>query len=205
MDSVGWICAWTLGVLLFVFVTVGPGRAQPPKRVNIGHCQIAPEAMAVWVAKDQGIFAKYGLDVQLVFVVGDVRIVQVMLAGDIHVSACTLPGMIRSSARGGDTVVVAGLVNHLSFKLWTNASSPIRSVRDLKGKVIGISNLGATTHVVGQLILEEHGLSSKDVTFRGLGASPARLVGLERGLVDAKAEVIKLMRCLAPKSEVMAQ
>ncbi|MBI3059204.1 MAG: ABC transporter substrate-binding protein [Deltaproteobacteria bacterium] len=141
--------------------------------------------MAFWVAEERGLFRKYGLHASVVFLAGNALIGQAMMAGEVHLGTCGASGVIASAAHGGDIVFLAGLVNHLNFKLWTSDASPIHRVQDLKDKTVGISTIGSTTHVVGRLIVQEHGLSPRDVTFRALGGGPSRLAGLERGLVDA--------------------
>ncbi len=176
---------WSLLLGLMAMPVTGQERQRPFVRLTLGYCAISPESMAFWVAEERGLFRKYGLDAPLVFLAGNAPLGQAMMAGEVHLGICGASGVIASAARGGDLVFVAGLVNHLNFKLWTRAASPITRVQDLKGKAIGISTLGSTTHVLGCLILEEHGLSPRDVTFRALGAGPARLAGLERELVDA--------------------
>lgn len=170
---------------LLAIPVAGQSPAQFLTRITIGYSAISPNAMAVWVAKDVDLFRKYSLDVQLVFLDGDPLVGQALVAGEVKIGSSGVGTTIRSAARGGDLVLVAGLVNHLNFKLWTKAGPPISRVEDLRGKIIGTSTLGSTTHLVGQLILEEHGLSPRDVTFRNLGTGSARLAGLERDLVDA--------------------
>ncbi|MBI2999983.1 MAG: ABC transporter substrate-binding protein [Deltaproteobacteria bacterium] len=179
------IFSWALIVSLVMMSIASQGRTQPLTRVNVGHSMISPEAMAVWVAKDRDFFQKYGLDAQLIQIIGDSPMGQAMMAGEIQIAISGGASTIRSAARGGDLMIVAGLVNHLNFKLWTRAGSPITRVQDLKGKAIGVSAQGDLPSLVGRLILEEHRMSARDVTFRALGAGPARLAGLERGVVDA--------------------
>lgn len=179
------LLSFCFAVVILGTPVFGQERARPLMRVMLGYCAISPESMAVWVADERGFFRKYGLDAVLVFLAGNAPVGQAMMAGEVHLAICGASGVIASAAHGGDLVFVAGLVNHLNFKLWTRAASPITRVQDLKGKTVGISSLGSTTHVLGRLILEEHNLSPREVTFRALGAGPARLAGLERELVDA--------------------
>jgi NitT/TauT family transport system substrate-binding protein len=162
-----------------------PAAGQSLTRAIFAYCAISPESMPFWIAEDQGLFQKYRLDASLIFLSGNAPLGQVMMAGDVPIGICGASGVIASAAHGGDLVFVAGLVNHLNFKLWTRLGSPITRIQDLRGKAIGISTLGSTTHVLGRIIVDEHGLTPNDVTFRALGGGPSRLAGLERGMVDA--------------------
>ena len=170
--------------IAFAFLSVGSAQTQSLKPLKFGHCQVAPEVIAVWIANELGIFQKYRLKVELTHVAG-ATLGQAMAAGEIPIGFCAGNIAVSSVAHGGDLVVVAGVVNHLVGNLWVVADSPIHRVQDLRGKAIAISAVGSLTEIVGRIILEEHGMSTRDVTLRPLGNSPARLAALERGVSEA--------------------
>lgn len=179
------ILTWR-GILFVALLFAGnQSPAQPLTIINVGHAQISPNALAVWVARDRGLFRKYGLDPRIVFLAGETRISQALIAGELQVGIGGGGGTIRSAGRGGDLVFIAGLINRLNFKLWTKVNSSITRVEQLKGKSVGVGGLGDLPHMVGKLILMEHGMKPTDVTFIALGSGAARLAGLEKGVVDA--------------------
>jgi len=67
--------------------------------------------LAIWAAKDLGLFAKYGLDADLVFISGSARAMQALLGGSIQAADSDGIGPINAIQRGGDAVIVAGLIN----------------------------------------------------------------------------------------------
>jgi NitT/TauT family transport system substrate-binding protein len=140
--------------------------------------------MAVWMAEELGLFQKYSFKAEVTHLTG-ATLGQAMAAGEVQIGICAGNTAVSSVAHGGEIVFVAGLTNNLIGNLWVMADSPINRVQDLRGKAIGISTLGSLTQLVARAILDEHGMSARDVTLRPLGSSPARLAGLERGLVDA--------------------
>ena len=69
---------------------------------------------AIWAAKDLGLFEKYGLNVDLVFISGGARGMQALLGGSTQAADSDGVGPVNAILRGGDAVIVAG-----AAALWT--------------------------------------------------------------------------------------
>src|SRR5678815_18638 len=76
-------------------------------RLNIGYSAVSADQLPAWVAKDAGIFAKNGLDVQLIFFTGGSTAILALVSGDVPITQVSGPGLVSSGIGGSDAVFVA--------------------------------------------------------------------------------------------------
>jgi ABC-type nitrate/sulfonate/bicarbonate transport system substrate-binding protein len=164
--------------LIFPF----PCAAQ--ERIRLGLSSISATNGSVWVAEEKGFFKKQGVDVEVIVIGGGgARVISSLIAGEIHFSVGGGEGSIRSQLRGVDNVIVAStLTKGLQRVL---ARPEIKTYQDLKGKRIGITQFGSAGHLVLALMLKKWNLRPDQVQIVQLGSSPAMLVSLDKGGVDA--------------------
>src|SRR4051794_16583977 len=116
-----------------------PTAAPAPRQLTIG-ISSADSSATLWVARDAGFFARYGLDADVPYLSG-VKAVQSLVAHQIEYGL--ISGRTTSDAHlaGADMVLLAGLSTTLSFILFgTPGLSP---PPDLRGKTISIHQFGA--------------------------------------------------------------
>ena len=138
----------------------------------------------VWVAADQGLFEKYGLEVQIVHGRGASPI-QALAGGTVELGHFAGASVIQANLSGSDLVFVAAQTNYVVLSIWTRKDSPIKSLADLAGKSIGVSAPGSATHTTTRAALRKAGVADKDMKFVHHGALPEIFVSLDKGLVDA--------------------
>jgi ABC-type nitrate/sulfonate/bicarbonate transport system substrate-binding protein len=138
----------------------------------------------VWLAGDQGLYEKYGLDVQIVHGRGASPI-QALAGGTVELGHFAGPSVIAANLGGSDLVFVGAQSNYVVLSIWTRKDSPIKSMADLAGKNIGVSAPGSATHTTTRAALRKAGVGEKDMKFVHHGALPEIFVSLDRGLVDA--------------------
>jgi NitT/TauT family transport system substrate-binding protein len=111
--------------------------------------------------------------------------VEALLAGEVQFIRASPPSVVRSTLKGADLVVIANTINVPVFSLMT--SSEIKRPEDLRGRKIGVTNLGDSPDLVLSLILEKWGLQrSKDVTVLAIrGGMPELMISVSKGFVDA--------------------
>ena len=80
------------------------------------HSGTSSSQLAIWAAKDLNLFAKYRLDVDLVFISGGARGMQALIGGSTQAADSDGVAPIHAILRGGDAVIVAGLNNKTLFK-----------------------------------------------------------------------------------------
>src|SRR5918995_3935058 len=147
------------------------------------HSGTSSTQLAIWGAKDLGLFEKYGLDVDLVFISGGARTMQALLGGSIQASDSDGVGPVNAILRGGDAVIIAGLINKSLFKFV--AQKEIASPAQLRNKNIGVANFGGSNEFAVLLALKEWNLSKDAVTLIAAGGSAVRLAAMQKHALDA--------------------
>jgi ABC-type nitrate/sulfonate/bicarbonate transport system substrate-binding protein len=138
----------------------------------------------VWLAGDQGLYEKYGLDVQIVHGRGASPI-QALAGGTVELGHFAGASVISANLGGSDLVFVGAQSNYVVLSIWTRKDSPVKSLADLAGKNIGVSAPGSATHTTTRAALRKAGVAERDMKFVHHGALPEIFVSLDRGLVDA--------------------
>lgn len=140
-----------------------------------------------WIAKREGIFAKYNLDVEMVLMQGASVYMPALASGNIQFLYGGGTAVSRAIAAGGfDPVVIATETRYVPLRLMVNAS--IQTPADLKGKKLGAGRAGLDEYAT-ILYLEKLGLTpGKDVQIVYLaGGVPNRAAAMKQGLIDGVA------------------
>src|SRR5215470_12439025 len=148
--------------------------------VRVAYSSPSATQGVLWVADVGGLLKKNGLDVQVIYT----RLaIESLVAGEIDFGQMT--GSLMSSARlqGTDPVMLAGVDDVLTDRLVARPN--IKSLEELRGKRIGIFRFGSASHLRVLNILPRYGLTDRDVTFLQIGDTPARLIALFAGSIDA--------------------
>lgn len=170
--------------------------AAPPEKVHAAWVAITGNQAPAWLAKEGGIFPKYGLDVDLVFIQGSATATSSLLAGSTDIVQMAGPAAVAATSKGGDVVMIAGFVNISVFKLMADPS--IKSVSDLKGKTIAITRFGSSDEFVLKKILKDNGLQAgKDVQISQAQDASGQLAVFKSKLADAIL--------LSPPNDVIAR
>ena len=169
-------------VALALASLVCTGRAAGAAPLRIAYSSISGAMLPLWVAKDKKLFEKHGVDVEVTYIRGVA--IEAMLAGEVHFVRASPPAVVRSTLRGADLAIIANTINVAVFSMMTKPE--IRKPEDLKGKKIGVTNLGDSPDLVLSLLLERWGLQrNKDVTILGIrGGMPELLISVAKGFVD---------------------
>ena len=158
--------------------------AQPLKKLNLSYTATSPYQAVIVIAKEAGIFRKYGLDVTLIFMAGGSLGIQAMVSGDVPITQADGSASVGASVAGIDVVMIASFANTFPYSL---ISLPeIKSVEQLKGTKIAISRFGSATDLSVKMALAKVGLNpEKDVTLLQVGAQTARAAALQSKNVQA--------------------
>ena len=147
------------------------------------HSGTSSSQLAVWAAKDLNLFAKYKLDVDLVFIAGGARGMQALIGGSTQSADSDGVAPIHAILRGGDAVIVAGLNNQALFKFGTQKE--ITDPSQLRKKKIGVANFGGSNEFAVVLALKEWNIQKDAVTLVAAGGSAVRLAAMEKKALDA--------------------
>jgi NitT/TauT family transport system substrate-binding protein len=140
--------------------------------------------MPLWVAHDFGVFREQGLDVELLNVPGTSQVIQTMVAGEIHLSPLDPAATVQANLGGADVVLVMAMHNRLPFSIVSQPT--IREPEGLRGKSMGVTRIGSSSHTAALVALRSWGLApERDVAFRLLGTTPAIMAALQAGQIEA--------------------
>ena len=119
---------------LFLFVPSLSAQEKKLDPFTISYASVSGTRGPLWIAQDLGLFAKYGLDVNLVYIASGVISVNALLSGSVDIIAASGSSVVSAAARGAPLVIIASL-GHIAYKLVALPS--ITNIQGLKGKIIG--------------------------------------------------------------------
>lgn len=168
---------------LILDAAIAPAADRPLQKVNVAFSSISGNMAPLWVTQDKGFFRKNGLDVQVILIESGTTTAQALVAGDISFATLAGPAVIQSNLRGADTVMIAGIVNTLTFQLFTEKG--ITRPDQFKGKSVGVTRYGSATDFAMRYALDKYGLDvNKEVAILQLGNVPALLAAMEAGKIQ---------------------
>ena len=177
-----------ISVLSFILCITTPfspiWAADPPVKQRVAYGVISNAVTPLWVAQDQGLFRKYGLDTDLVFIIAGTA-TQAMLAGQVPFGLLAINNVVNAVSGGGDLAMVLGFLNTLDYLFV--ARSSIKTVEELKGKRIAIGTPSGVPVLMTYMVLDRYGLNPKrdNIVLLQIGSVPARMAALRAGSVDA--------------------
>jgi NitT/TauT family transport system substrate-binding protein len=159
-------------------------QAAEPSKLLLAHGAISNNVAPLWIAKEQGIFKKYNLDVDLVFIIAG-RAMQAMLAGQVPIGMVGGTHVLNANTGGGDFVMILGVENRLDYIFV--AKPVIKSGEDLKGKKVAIGTPAGSASMAAYVALDHLGLVPRrdNVVLLGIGGVPERMGALRSGSVEA--------------------
>ena len=159
-------------------------HAAEPTKLLIAHGAISNNVEPLWIAKEQGIFRKYGIEADLVFIIAG-RAMQAMLAGQVPVGLVGGTHVVNANTGGGDFAMILGLENRLDYLFL--AKPTIKNGEDLKGKKVAIGTPAGSASLATYVALDHLGLVPRrdNIVLLGVGSVPERMAALRSGTVDA--------------------
>ncbi|MGN6720600.1 MAG: ABC transporter substrate-binding protein, partial [Candidatus Binatia bacterium] len=133
-------------VMALILTTLGaPGVCRGADAlVGIHSARVMSQSMP-WMAQEAGLFKKYNLDFNLVFISSSSIVTAALLGGDAEMTITGAIGNVAAYVRGSTDIVVVGGVKNTSPQPRV-AGGNIKRPEDLKGKKIGVSRIGGNSH-----------------------------------------------------------
>ncbi len=152
------------------------------KHFAVAYSAISATQCALWITKEAGLFEKYGLSVDLVYVGSGTKVAQAVIAGEFPI-AFAGGTIVNADLAGGKIVVVGGVVNVPSFYLIVYPS--IKRPEDLRGKALGITRYASSTDFTLRYLIRKWGMDSdRDVKILQMGGQPEILAGMQSGVIQ---------------------
>jgi len=174
-------------VIFFIAGTLycfGASVADGADRLRIGLSSVSPINGSIWVAEEKGLFKKHGIEPEVILIGGaSAAGVSSLLAGDIQFLIGGGGAVVNAALNGADAIMIASVVNKGIQRVMTRTD--IKTPEDLKGKKVGVTRFGASSHMVLQMMLRQWRMPPSDIQVIQVGSSPAMMASLEKGGIDA--------------------
>jgi ABC-type nitrate/sulfonate/bicarbonate transport system substrate-binding protein len=171
-------------ILFFLLVLPISSWAQPKERIRVAQGSISVNSSLLPIGKENGIFAKYGIDLEPIYMGGGMNSLAAVTSGAVDFLAAGSTATVSARLGGADITIVAVQSDHLDYTVFVNPE--IKSLQDLKGKIVTGTRPGASADSALRLYLRRNGLEpGKDVVFISVAESQqGRLNALRSGAVS---------------------
>jgi ABC-type nitrate/sulfonate/bicarbonate transport system substrate-binding protein len=182
----GRLISLSLGLLLLVRL------ADAQDKVRMGLSSVSGLHSATWVAEQRGFYRKHGIDAEIIVTgQGGTAGIGALLANDIQMVSSAGDLLAAAALRGGDTVMLAAVINKGLQRILTVPE--IKTPADLKGKRVGVTRIGAVSHVVLQMMMQRWKMHPNDVQVIQVGSSPNMLLSLDKKGIEGAVLTIPSM------------
>jgi NitT/TauT family transport system substrate-binding protein len=170
----------TLTVMLLSLILLS-GSASAADKVRMSISAVDVSFLTAGVALKRGMFRDEGLDLELIRMNANVSITA-LATGDIDYTM-VFASVVRGALRGMPMRVVASFMDSSTHLLI--ARPEYKTIRDLKGKTLAVSNYGATSDVAARMMMKHGGVDpEKELKIIQLGGERGRYAALKEGIVD---------------------
>jgi NitT/TauT family transport system substrate-binding protein len=138
-------------------------------RVALPTAQTSFANADVVVAEKQGFFKEEGLKVSVQNFGSGLKAVQAVIGGGADIGGSSIEPVAAAAARGQKVKVIGAYADRLTSNLTTTGS--IGSVQGMKGKAVGIQDVGAFREIMVRYVLQRNGMKPEDVSYRPVQAS----------------------------------
>lgn len=157
------------------------GQAAELDKLNVCYSSIAATSITTWVPHEAGIYKKYGLDVNIIYVAG-AQAITTLISGDTQIVQGSGAAAALSRLSGSDLTVIGTTINVIPMSLVTTPD--ITTPQDLKGKTYGVTRFGSLTDLGLRRAVSELGLDpEKDIKMIQTGGVPENLLFMQQGVI----------------------
>jgi len=177
-------------MLAVLLVLLAFGLAQTRVVLGVGG-KTAVIYLPLTVTERLGFFREEGLDVVIQDFGAGARALQALIGGSVEVVAGGYDHTIQMQALGRDIVAFVLLTRYpgLVLAVRKDLESEIRSISDLKGRRVGVTAPGSSTHIFVNYLLIKSGLRPTDVSIVSTSVGAQAVAAVQNGLVDAISNV----------------
>jgi NitT/TauT family transport system substrate-binding protein len=178
-----------LRLAAFALVALLPWRAMSAEEIVVSNYGVAANGMPYAVALEKGFFKAEGADVSgILSSAGGGTTVRNLMTGHLSFGEIDIAGTVAAIQQGADLKIVSDNVLTVAEFVWAvKPDSPIKTIKDLKGRKIGYTNPRSTSQALDILLLEAAGLKPDDAELVKTGGFGEAVVALNLGLIDASA------------------
>jgi ABC-type nitrate/sulfonate/bicarbonate transport system substrate-binding protein len=150
--------------------------------IKVGYPQLNGGQTPLWVIPELKLDQQYGVDIKPVYIPGGVRLTQAAVSSSVDV-ALTGGAAINAMLSGADLTYIGMVVPTFAFSLY--ARPEIKSVTDLRGKVLGVITKGASSDHASITLLRQYKMTQQDLKVLYFSRQEDALAALRQGIVVA--------------------
>jgi len=176
----------SLLVISYVVPICSPAAAADTQseKLRVAISSISTSQVNVWVPLDAGLFKKYGLDVELVYISGAPVGTAALMSGEVAISQGGVTGSITSNLKGSGTYIILGGADRFPYQLVVPPS--IKQISELKGKRLAVSRIGSADYTAALFVMPKLGIQpDREMNIVQVGSVPSRFAALANGSVQA--------------------
>ncbi len=185
--------------VLFHLVAAPTTHAQTLKRIKIGYPSLSFRQSNVWVAKEMGLFNKYGLEVEPILFRGGQVATQALVSGDPPI--VNIGTVVQATIQGHNVVLVAAVETKYDLIIFTRRG--ITQLEQLKGKRLGITGFNSATHYASIILARHFNADFKDLTL--IPSRPRHRAHRRRYLRRSRRDLRRYFGCASGAQSRLAE
>ena len=151
--------------------------------MRIAYTSIGISYGPLWLTKEAGIFKKYDIDAEILYIAGGPLSTQALIGGDVSIAFASAVALISANLSGADLAILGATIDTLPFQLY--AISSIKEPAQLRGTKLGVSRSKASDFIA-RYLLKKWGLQpGKDVAIFQAGSVPQIFAVLKGGSIQS--------------------
>lgn len=156
------------------------------------------------IAERKGYFKEEGLNAHIIDFAGGSKSLEALIGGSADIVAGAYEHTIRMQDKGQDIVAVCDLGRFpgIVIAIRKDLAGEIKSVKDLKGRKIGVTAPGSSTALMLQYALLKSGLKADDAALIGIGGGPSAIAAIKSGSIDGLSHLDPVISQLQYDDEV---
>ncbi len=136
------------------------------------------------VGLEQGLFAKYGIDIEISAMTGDAKLQQALTAGSVDFGLGSGPSMAFAVKGSPVHAVAAFAAEPRNISVVVATDSPIKTVADLKGKLLAVTTAGSLTDWLAHRIAVQEGWGVDGIHTNALGSFESFVAAMRTKQID---------------------
>jgi NitT/TauT family transport system substrate-binding protein len=172
--------------LIAGLLALGVPQAVLATQIAVGNFGVAANGMPFAVALEKGYFKEEGIDVTgIITSAGGGTSLRNMIAGGVPYGEVNPGVVIAAIQQGADLKIISDNALTVAEFVWAvKPDSPIKTMKDFKGKKIGYTNPRSTSQALAQMLIQKAGLKLDEAEIVRTGGFGEGVAALETGMID---------------------
>ena len=124
------------------------------EKIKVAYSSISANFAPLFIAQEAKLFAKHGLEVELVYLAGGSLTSQAMASGEIPIGMVAGSSLVAAALAGSPQTLIGTSIGVVTMSMY--ASPEIKRVEDLRGKKIGVTRFGSSTDLSARAVLAKY-------------------------------------------------